>query len=299
MRMNIQTLDLNFQNTPESIASYLIWGSDEPVLVETGPGSTLPTLLENLSQQGLQPADIKHILVTHIHFDHAGSVGWWAQQGAQIYVHPFGAKHLIDPAKLIASATRIYGDKMDTLWGDILPAPAEKVTEIFDNDTVEVAGLSFQVLETPGHARHHHVYRLGDIAFTGDAAGIKIPGSPLVGLPAPPPEFEREVWQTTINRLRTLDVQTIYPTHFGPTPNTPTHWDELWQLMDDSAEFVKAWMDAGVPRDEIVTAFLDWNQERADAAGLSAASVQKYMMANPLEMSVDGIMRYWRKREEQ
>ncbi|MCB9420382.1 MAG: MBL fold metallo-hydrolase [Ardenticatenaceae bacterium] len=297
--MNIQTLDLNFQNTPESIASYLIWGSDEPVLVETGPGSTLPTLLENLSQQGLQPADIKHILVTHIHFDHAGSVGWWAQQGAQIYVHPFGAKHLIDPAKLIASATRIYGDKMDTLWGDILPAPAEKVTEIFDNDTVEVAGLSFQVLETPGHARHHHVYRLGDIAFTGDAAGIKIPGSPLVGLPAPPPEFEREVWQTTINRLRTLDVQTIYPTHFGPTPNTPTHWDELWQLMDDSAEFVKAWMDAGVPRDEIVTAFLDWNQERADAAGLSAASVQKYMMANPLEMSVDGIMRYWRKREEQ
>ena len=188
--MNIQTLDLNFQNTPEAIASYLIWGPDGPVLVETGPGSTLPTLLENLSQQGLKPADIKHILLTHIHFDHAGAAGWWAQQGAQIYVHPFGAKHLIDPAKLIASATRIYGNKMDTLWGDILPAPAEKVTIIYDNDTVEVAGLSFQVLETPGHARHHHVYRLGDVAFTGDAAGIKIPGSPLVGLPAPPPEFD-------------------------------------------------------------------------------------------------------------
>lgn len=296
--MNIQTLDLNFQDTPEAIASYLIWGSDGPVLVEAGPGSTLPTLLENLSQQGLKPADIKHILVTHIHFDHAGAAGWWAQQGTQIYVHPFGAKHLIDPARLIASATRIYGDKMDTLWGDILPAPAEKVTEIYDNDTVKVAGLSFQVLETPGHARHHHVYRLGDVAFTGDAAGIKIPGSPLVGLPAPPPEFDREVWQATVERLRALDVQTIYPTHFGPTPNTPAHWDELWQLMDDSAEFVKGRMDAGLSRDEIVTEFLAWNQERADAARLSAMSVQKYMMANPLEMSVDGIMRYWRKREE-
>lgn len=296
--MNILTLDLNFQNTPEAIASYLIGGPSGPVLVETGPGSTLPTLLARLAQQGLAPADIKHILVTHIHFDHAGAAGWWAQQGAQIYVHPFGAKHLIDPAKLIASASRIYGDKMDTLWGDILPAPAEKVTMIYDNDTVEVGGLTFQVLETPGHARHHHVYRLGDVAFTGDAAGIKIPGNSLVGLPAPPPEFDRETWQATIKRLRTLDVYTLYPTHFGPTPNTPDHWDTLWQLMDDSAEFVKGRMDAGISRDEIVAEFLVWNQERADAAGLSAASVQKYMMANPLEMSVDGIMRYWRKREE-
>lgn len=296
--MNILTLDLNYQNTPQSIAAYLIFGPGGPVLVETGPGSTLPALLNHLKQQGLTPNDIKHVLVTHIHFDHAGAAGWWAQQGAQIYVHPFGAKHLIDPAKLIASATRIYGDKMDTLWGDILPAPAENVTMIYDNDTVNVAGLSFNVLETPGHARHHHAYRLGDVLFTGDAAGIKIPGSPLVGLPAPPPEFDREAWQATIERLRVLDVHTIYPTHFGPTPNTPAHWDELWQLMDDSAEFVKRRMDAGLSRDEIVTEFLVWNQERADAAGLSAASVQKYMMANPLEMSVDGIMRYWRKREE-
>lgn len=295
--MNILTLDLNFQNTPQSIAAYLIFGDDGPVLVETGPGSTLPSLLNQLKQHGLTPGDIKHILVTHIHFDHAGAAGWWAQQGAQIYVHPFGAKHLIDPAKLIASAARIYGDKMDTLWGDILPAPAEKVTVIYDNDTVEVAGLTFQVLETPGHARHHHVYRLGDVAFTGDAAGIKIPGSPLVGLPAPPPEFDREVWQETIKRLRNEAVQTLYPTHFGPTPNIAEHWDELWQLMDDSAEFVRVRMDDGISRDEIVSEFLVWNQERADAAGLSAASTQKHMMANPLEMSVDGIMRYWRKRE--
>jgi glyoxylase-like metal-dependent hydrolase (beta-lactamase superfamily II) len=294
--MNILTLDLNFQNTPQSIAAYLILAPDGPVLVETGPGSTLPALLDQLKQHGITPSDIKHILLTHIHFDHAGAAGWWAQQGAQIYVHPFGAKHLIDPAKLIASATRIYGDKMDSLWGDILPAPAEKVTIIYDNDTVEAAGLTFQVLETPGHARHHHAFRLGDVLFTGDAAGIKIPGSPLVGLPAPPPEFDREVWQATIKRLQIEPVHTLYPTHFGPTPNIPEHWNELWQLMDDATDFVKARIEANLSRDLIVAEFLAWNQNRADLAGLSETSVRQYMMANPLEMSVDGIMRYWHKR---
>lgn len=296
--MNILTLDLNFQNTPQSIAAYLILAPDGPILVETGPGSTLPTLLDQLKRHGLTPSDIKHILLTHIHFDHAGAAGWWAQQGARIYVHPFGAKHLIDPAKLIGSATRIYGDKMDTLWGDILPAPAEKVTTIDDNDQIEVAGLTFQVLETPGHARHHHAYRLGNILFTGDAAGIKIPGSPLVGLPAPPPEFDREVWQETINRLRAEDVRTLYPTHFGPTPNTKEHWDALGQLMNETTEFIKTRIEANLSRDVIVTEYLAWNQNRADAAGLSATSVRQYMMANPLEMSVDGIIRYWRKRLE-
>lgn len=296
--MNILTLDLNFQNIPQSIAAYLVLGPDGPVLVETGPGSTLPALLNELQQHDVAPDGIKHVLLTHIHFDHAGAAGWWAQQGAQIYVHPFGAKHLIDPAKLIGSATRIYGDKMDTLWGDILPAPAENVTMIYDDDTIEMAGLRFKVLETPGHARHHHAYRLGDLLFTGDAAGIKIPGSPLLGLPAPPPEFDRGVWQETIKRLRTEDVHTIYPTHFGPTPYQPSHWDDLSQLLDDATEFIRARIEAGQSRDEILTEFLAWNQYRANVAGLSEMSVRQYITANPLEMSVDGIMRYWHKRLE-
>lgn len=294
--MKIQTIDLNFQNVPHAIAAYLVTGPEGPVLVETGPGSTLPTLLESLSATGISPGDLKHVLVTHIHFDHAGAAGWWAQQGARVYVHYFGAPHLIDPSKLIASATRIYGDKMDTLWGKILPAPAENVTILHDNDTINAGGLTFTVLETPGHARHHHVFRLGDVAFTGDAAGIKIPDSPMVGLPAPPPEFEREVWQETIQRLRAVDVNTIYPTHFGPTPQSDAHWDELSQLIDDSTEFVRAQMEAGLDRDAIVATFVDWNRERAVAAGLSEELIHTYLIANPLAMSVDGIMRYWRKR---
>ena len=119
-----------------------------------------------------------------------------------------------------------------TRFGARYPASAaeENVTSIYDGDKIEVCGLTFTALETPGHANHHHVFRLGNVAFTGDAAGIKIPGSPLVGLPAPPPEFEREVWHETIQRLRAEDIDTLYPTHFGPTPNMPAHWDELGQL---------------------------------------------------------------------
>ncbi len=294
--MKILTIDLNFQNVPHSIAAYLVIGPEGPVLVETGPGSTLPGLIDALGQHGYAPTDIKHVIVTHIHFDHAGAAGWWAQQDAQIYVHYFGAPHLIDPSKLIASATRIYGDKMDTLWGQILPAPKENVTTLRDGDIIKAGGLTFTALDTPGHACHHHVIRLGNVAFTGDAAGIKIPGSPLVGLPAPPPEFEREVWQKTIQRLRAEDVKTIYPTHFGPTPNTPAHWDELSALIDDSANFIREQMENGFTRDEIVPAYLQWNRERAIAAGLSEALIHTYLTANPLEMSVDGIMRYWRKR---
>ena len=136
------------------------------------------------------------------------------------------------------------------------------------------------------------------MVFTGDAAGIKTPGSPLVGLPAPPPEFDREAWQATIKRLRSKDIQTLYLTHFGPTPNEASHWDDLRQLLEDATEFVGARIEADMPRDELVQAFLVWNQVRAADAGLSEATILQYMTANPLEMSVDGIRRYWHKRQE-
>ena len=294
----IHILDLQFLGISQTIASYLLIGPEGPVLVETGPGSTLPTLRKRLTAHGVAPEDIKHVLLTHIHFDHAGAAGWWAQQGAQIYVHHFGARHLIDPAKLIASATRIYGDKMDMLWGDILPAPAEKVTLLHDGDTIFAGGLQFDVLETPGHARHHHVYRLGDIAFTGDAAGVAIPGANLVDLPAPPPEFDKEAWLATLDRLEAEKFQAIYPTHYGRVDDVSSHLAQLRDLIASGASFVKRSMDAGLGRDNILARYLSWNGERARKAGLDEQQIAQYMAANPLDMSVDGIMRYWRKKME-
>lgn len=294
--MELHTLDLHFQQIAETIASYLLIGPEGPVLIETGPGSTLNALQHSLAQHGFRPADVHHVFVTHIHLDHAGAAGWWAQQGAQIYVHPFGAPHLIDPSRLLRSATRIYGDKMNSLWGDFLPAPAENVTAVHDGEVVEAAGLHFKVIETPGHARHHHVYRVGNIAFTGDAAGIRLPSIPFVDVPAPPPEFELEVWQETIDRLLGEQLQTIYPTHFGPITAVADHLTELRVLLTETAVVVKKMLDAGLDRADMVTQYDEWNRNRARQLGISDPAIHQYETANPWYMSVDGIARYWQKQ---
>lgn len=295
---NIHVLDLNFQGLPEITAAYLIVGPEGPILIETGPGSTLETLLKQIRQHGFEPEQIKHVLVTHIHLDHAGAAGWWAQQGAQIYVHSFGARHLIAPEKLLASAQRIYGDKMDTLWGEMLPAPAEKVTEVFDKDVLEVAGLSIKALETPGHARHHHVFALGNVAFTGDAAGARLPGWGFPDVPAPPPEFDMEVWETTLDRLLTQNFQHIYPTHFGLVEDVTEHLQMVKALVRETAVFIQTQMQAGLSRDEIVAMYENWFASRAKQAGLTDEAIAHYAAANPLYMSVDGIMRYWQKQAQ-
>lgn len=296
--MNIHVLDLDFHRTPQAIAAYLVIGSEGPVLVETGPGSTLDTLAARLAEHGFAPGDVRHVFVTHIHLDHAGAAGWWARQGAQVYVHHVGMPHLIDPSKLLNSARRIYGARMDALWGEVLAAPAERVTPLFDDQVVRAAGLTFTALDTPGHAYHHHVLRLGDVAFTGDAAGVRLPGQALISMPSPPPEFDLEAWQRTIARLLGENFTTIYPTHFGPLDDVRDHLTALNGLLHEASEFVRARMQAGVERDELVRQYLAWNRQRAEALGASEDAFQQYELANPLFMSVDGMLRYWRKKEE-
>lgn len=296
--MEIHTLDLHFQQQSNTIASYLVVGPEGPVLVETGPMSTLDTLLAEIDTHGYRPKDIKHVLVTHIHLDHAGAAGWWASQGAQIYVHHVGAPHLIDPSRLLRSATRIYGDRMDSLWGGFLPSQAERVTAVADRQQIEVAGLSFTALDTPGHAFHHHTYRLGDIAFTGDAAGIRIPGIFFVDLPAPPPEFQLEVWLETIDRLLALDLTAIYPTHYGRLEEWRQQLEVLSGLMGVASEFVHVRMNAGIERNQILEDYRGWFNARARAGGMPDEAFGQYEAANPLYMSVDGIIRYWTKKAQ-
>lgn len=295
--MEIRILDTNFQGMRGVTAVFLVIGPEGPVLVETGPGSTIPAITAALATHGYQPGDIKHVLLTHIHLDHAGAAGWWAQQGAQLYVHPVGAPHLIDPSRLIASATRIYGDRMGTLWGEIIPAPAEKVTAVADGDVIYVGGLSFKAIASPGHASHHHVYRLGDIAFTGDAAGVYLPKTGLISLPAPPPEFQHEVWLETIERLMAEKLKAIYPTHFGQVTKVAEHLQRFRALLDKSVDFIAERFEAGVGREEIIDDYKAWNRERMTDEGAAANEMVQEELANPMTMSVDGILRYLRKRE--
>ena len=300
-QLPIHVIDTYFQGMTSVTAVYLLQAPDGPVLIETGPGSTLPVVIDALSERGLTPGDIKHILVTHIHLDHAGAAGWWAQQGAQIYVHPVGAPHLVDPSKLLGSAGRIYGEMMDQLWGEVLPAPAERVTAIETDIPLTIAGLTITPLSTPGHAWHHHVYRLGDgdtaVGFTGDALGIHLPHVGLADLPAPPPEFHLETWQATLDRIAAEQFSTIYPTHFGRMDDPARQLAELRTLLPESVAFVDERQRAGLPREAIVSDYLDWNHARMRAAGADETAVRQMSLANPLFMSVDGILRYLKKRD--
>jgi len=292
----VHTIDLNFLNTPRAIAAYAVLGPKGATIVETGPSTTLPALLEGLQALGVQPVDVREVLVTHIHLDHAGAAGWWARQGATIHVHAAGAPHLIDPSKLLASASRIYGDKMETLWGEVSACAPERVHLVNDGDVVMAAGLSFTAIQSPGHARHHHCWQLGDAAFAGDAAAVRLPGSTWIALPAPPPEFDLEAWLETLRRLSTLNLRTIYPTHFGAVEQPNDHFQKLSVVLADCAEFVRTRMVEGMAREAIVEQYSAWQDEQAAAANVDTATFESYGKANNRAMSVDGIMRYWSKR---
>jgi glyoxylase-like metal-dependent hydrolase (beta-lactamase superfamily II) len=297
--MRIEILDLDFGQTPETIASFLVFGSEGPVLVETGPASTLPVLLARLAEHDVAPEDVRHVLVTHIHLDHAGAAGWWAQQGATVYVHPNGAQHLIDPSKLLRSAERIYKERMAELWGQTLPAPVDNIVAVEGGSTIEAAGLSFTALDTPGHARHHHVYRLGDVAFTGDAAGVRLGERHWIDLPAPPPEFDLEAWKQTLSRLRRENFTTIYRTHFGATSDVAAQLDRFETHLEEGAELVRHLMTEGLERDGMIARYNQTMWRLASADGVDDQTALAYELANPRFMSVDGIARYWRKRAEQ
>jgi glyoxylase-like metal-dependent hydrolase (beta-lactamase superfamily II) len=291
------TLDLNFQGRPQAIAAYLIKSADAVVLVESGPGSTLPGLEAGLANLGLSPRDVTHLLLTHIHLDHAGAAGWLARQGAEVYVHPVGAPHMLNPEKLIASATRIYGDRMDSLWGEFLPVPEEKLHVVGDLEELEIGNLRFRAINTPGHAEHHYAYIFEDICFTGDVGGVRIPGFQYLRCPMVPPELHLERWHESINRLRLEKFSRIAPTHFG------IYDDPGWQLREvekglyDAERWIEKMMaeDPNPPIEALRESFTTWMVEQGAAFGLSEDVVKAYGLANPPGMSADGLLRYWKK----
>ncbi|MBI3924701.1 MAG: MBL fold metallo-hydrolase [Armatimonadetes bacterium] len=294
----IHILDLQFQGLSQAIASYLVRGPGGWALVEAGPASTWQELSAALGRFGLQARDIPDVLVSHIHLDHAGAAGWLAREGARIYVHEKGAPHLIDPSRLIASASRIYGDRMQKLWGTILPVPEEQVVPLCNGQNIEVGGLVFEALDTPGHADHHMAFLLSNVAFTGDVGGVRLPGTGYLSVPAPPPEFRAEKWLESVARLKKLGLKKIYPTHFGVFDDCAYHFEELERLVQDCSDRVRGELEAGVPRDDLVLRYREREWQRAREAGLDEQQFLTYETANPLFMSVDGITRYWHKKWE-
>ena len=293
----IVTLDLNFQGRPHAIASYLIRSGDAVVLIESGPGSTQLGLEAGLRKEGLSSRDVTHVLLTHIHLDHAGAAGWLARQGAAIYVHPVGAPHMINPEKLLASATRIYGDRMKSLWGEFLPVAEDKLIVPKDEEAIEIGDLKFIPINTPGHAGHHYAYLFEDICFSGDVGGVRIPGYQYLRLPMVPPELHLERWHHSIKRLRQEKFARIAPTHFGIYDDPEWHLREVEKGLDDAELWLEEMMseDASPPIEALRQSFTEWMKEQAAEIGLSEDVMNAYQVANPPGMSADGLLRYWKK----
>ena len=292
----IHTLDLNFLGIPQAIAAYLVETSDGPVLIESGPYSTYDRLQREIRRVGFDPVDVRHVLLTHIHFDHAGAAWAFAEQGATIYVHPMGAPHLASPEKLWNSAQRIYGDDMDRLWGKMRPVPPAQLREVAHEETLTFGDTTLTAYHTPGHATHHIAYQLSDVIFTGDVGGVRISGG-LVEPPCPPPDIHVEDWQASIALLQELRAEALYLTHFGRVGHPADHWDRLGKQLVNWADWVLAKMKAGQSAEETVPQFTEYIANQLRAQGASEAQIEQYEAANPSWMSVAGLMRYWKKHD--
>jgi glyoxylase-like metal-dependent hydrolase (beta-lactamase superfamily II) len=295
----IHTLDLNFLGIPGTIAAYLIRHPQGGTLIECGPGSTLSALQAALHQHGLTARDISDVFLTHIHLDHAGAAGWLARQGARIHVHPVGAPHLIQPDKLLASAARIYGDMMDSLWGEFLPVPADKVIVMHDGESAEIEGICIRALDTPGHANHHFAYIYENTCFSGDIGGVRLLGPAHLRLPMPPPELNLKKWRASLEKLKREYLEGNYtriaPTHFGIFSDTDWHLAALFDTLDE----IEAWIEAIMPDkpglDELNEKFLEWSEGRSLDQGITKELLEAYEAANPSWMSAQGLQRYWKK----
>jgi glyoxylase-like metal-dependent hydrolase (beta-lactamase superfamily II) len=296
----LHCIDLAFQGSPTVIAAYLLHTEDEYALIETGPGSTIPALLAGLDALQVDPEQITALLVTHIHLDHAGAAGALLHRfpNAHLYAHEIGVPHLLDPSRLLASATRIYGEMMGPLWGETVPVPPGRVTALEDGDIVTVARHELHTIYTPGHASHHVVFHDPErrIVFAGDVAAVRLPGFEYVRPPTPPPEVDLDLWRESIERIRALTPRTVALTHFGPYADVDRHLDEAERRLLEWAAVVERALAAGQDRPAIVDTIQLRGDEELLRQTSDAGVVHRYELAAPYGMSTDGLIRYFRKR---
>src|SRR5215210_1156891 len=302
MRMRVETIDLNFLGTERVIASFLLIGGGSAAIVETGPTTCLEHLEGGLEANGVSPEDVREVFLTHIHLDHAGASGHLAESlpNATFYVHELGYPHLADPSKLVKSATRIYGERMEELWGDARPVPEERLVVLGDGEEVEAAGGRLVAHDTPGHAYHHLAYLEPDSGalFTGDVAGIRLPGQSYIRPPTPPPEIDVEAWIQSINYIRRIAPASLWPTHFGSYQDVGRHLGELEQRLQDWLLFVEGQMDDGADREEISDQLKAKGDAEMLAEGSEITQSERYDLAGTYSMLTDGLMRYVTRQRE-
>ena len=300
--MEIEIIDLEFMGTEEIIASFLLTGGNSAAMVETGPSTCIENLLRGLEDNGVAPEDVEKVLLTHIHLDHSGASGVLADRlpNATFYVHEAGYQHLVDPSKLLKSASRIYGDRMEELWGEVRPVPEDRIITLEGGEEIEAAGGVLAAHYTPGHAYHHLAFHEpgSGMLFAGDVGGVRMPGQSYVKPPTPPPEVDIKAWKGSIETIRKLDPGFICPTHFGCYQDVGRHLGELEQRLEAWLLIVEERMDEGRSQEDIVEEFGARGDEEMLREGADPEDSERYELAANYEMLVAGLMRYVSRQRE-
>jgi glyoxylase-like metal-dependent hydrolase (beta-lactamase superfamily II) len=276
----IRELDVHHMGVARAVCCYAV-GDD--VLVDPGPEVAHRTMLDARGEDRPAPA---RILLTHIHFDHAGATGRLVERwpDVEVYVHEQGARHLVDPERLVSSAKRIYGDDFDRLWGEVVPVPQENVRILQGGETVH----GFRVAYTPGHAKHHVAYLHEETgtAFTGDVAGVRIEGGPALP-PTPPPDIDVELWLASIDVVQAWEPERLAITHFGFRDDVRHQLDELRETLPRLAELAKDTDEDG---------FSDAARALIHAKTADPVARAAYEEAYRPSMNHAGLARYWSTR---
>jgi len=274
----LRVIDLHFGGAPHAIGVYLVDTDDGLALFDCGPSSTIEALDAGLRSHGVALEDVRHLLLSHIHLDHAGGAGSLVRRHPDltVWVSSIGRPHLVDPSRLEASARRLYGDLFDGLWGALAPVPEESV-RVADGDV-----LGWDAFPTAGHASHHVSYLRDGTLLAGDAAGVRMPGASYVLPVSPPPDLDVEKWHETVAEIRARTPERLGLIHFGEHDDVGAHLDRLERELDRWAERV----EAGMSQDDFVAAGRRDAGEEADL----------YDRVAPFSQSWLGLRRYWDKR---
>jgi glyoxylase-like metal-dependent hydrolase (beta-lactamase superfamily II) len=291
-------VDLLFLGRPHAVATAVVYGGGSLALIDPGPSSCLHNLDLGLQRLGLRLDEVTDLLLTHIHLDHAGATGTIVRRVPRIrvLVHARGAPHLVDPSKLLASATRLYGNRMQELWGEFAAVPERNLTVIHGGERIDAGGRTFEVAYTPGHASHHVSYfdRSSGVAFVGDTAGVCIDGGYVLP-PTPPPDIDIEAWQQSVTRIEAWAAQTLFLTHFGPVQGAGLHLQTLMENLATMAALVRARLAEDGSDEEQSRRFAE-DVQRELRRQMAEPQVRSYLAAAPPELLWLGLARYWRKR---
>jgi glyoxylase-like metal-dependent hydrolase (beta-lactamase superfamily II) len=294
-------VDLTFLGRPQIIATAILHGTAGVALIDPGPSTTLDHLTTALTRKGIRFEDVRQILVTHIHLDHSGSVGSIVEKFPHIdvVVHQRGAPHLADPAKLVASAGRLYQQDMERLWGDIKPVDKARLRVIDGGERLIIVGREVETAYTPGHASHHVSYfdTASRVAFVGDTAGICRGESSYVMPPTPPPDIDIEAWHESAKKILAWDPGTLFLTHFGPRAGARQHFQAMFENVEAWSAIVRRQQaDPSIEETErqrrfVDEAYLDIKRK------IGETDAADYVRAGGLNYSYQGLARYWRKRQ--